>query len=60
MVGVADFPLHAGIEQLLLSLGQLEQGYLKGKKDDLAFLREMLTTPEFKSLIQVSKEELKI
>ena len=43
----------AGIEQLLRSLEQLEQSGLKGKEDDLAFLRGMLNTNEFKSLLQV-------
>ena len=47
-------PLHAGIEQLLQSLEQLENGYLQGKEEDLAFLRDMLKTPEFHSLLQVS------
>lgn len=51
-MGVAGFS--AGIEQLLLSLEQLEQGQqLEGKEDDLAFLRGMLKTPEFKSLLKV-------
>lgn len=43
----------AGIEQLLQSLEQLEHGYLEGKADDLAFLRDMLKTPEFKYLLKV-------
>lgn len=49
-VGVAGL---AGIEQLLVSLEQLERGSLEGKEDDLAFLRGMLKTPEFHSLLKV-------
>lgn len=45
--------LHAGIEQLLLSLEQLEQGHLKDREDDVAFLKDMLKTPEFQSLLKV-------
>lgn len=45
----------AGIEQLLQSLEQLEHGYLEGKADDLAFLRDMLKTPEFKYLLKVKQ-----
>ncbi len=43
----------AGIEQLLQSLEQLEHGYFQGKEEDLSFLRNMLKTPEFHSILQV-------
>lgn len=46
--------ISAGIEQLLSSLEQLEHGCLQDKEEDLAFLRSMLNTPEFKSLLEVS------
>ena len=47
------FPFFAGIELLLRSLEQLEHGCLKEKEDDLSFLRGMLKTTEFKSLLEV-------
>lgn len=50
-MGVAGSP--AGIEQLLLSIGQLERSGLKGKEDDLAFLKGMLNSEEFRSLLKV-------
>lgn len=51
----------AGIEQLLQSLEQLEQGDLQQEKaEDLVFLRGMLKTPEFHSLLKVKPHLLPI
>ncbi len=51
--GVAESPLFAGIQQLLESLEQLTPN-LPERKDDLQFVRNMLHTNEFHSLVTVS------